>query len=149
MNNIKIPNNLATDSSTNEIIISLMRKNPGVAVGSPGLRGIPLLSGSNMEVSRKIELDDLFPDYEKLPLKHFYFAELEDSKSENLPITYLLNANAYIQKEEKEQKLIAEKHDILKLLDQWSKEPQLGDDQWWDNFDRELREIRKSGWERS
>jgi hypothetical protein len=51
--------------------------------------------------------------------------------------------------EEKAPKMRAENATLLKLLDQWSKEPQLGDDQWWEDFDRELREIRKSGWNRS
>ena len=38
---------------------------------------------------------------------------------------------------------------ILKLLDQWTQEPQIGDDEWWNKFDEELKEIRKSGWQKN
>jgi hypothetical protein len=31
---------------------------------------------------------------------------------------------------------------FMKLLRQWANDPQLGSDQWWDDFDRELKKFR-------
>jgi len=145
MNDTRDTNRFAKESSTNEIIASLMEKKSGYVVGYPGLRATPFAK-DNEEIVSNIEENDLFRDSEKIAKKSLYHQTFEDIKPKIDLKEYLSKMDDNIEKLPAFKKLSPENQAILKLLDEWFNEPPLGDDEWWEEFGKDLEEIRRNGW---